>query len=752
MVRALLPDGIRAFADFPMITPEGQIGFLSVFYEVPHEFTHEEVDLLQTFASQAALWISNAKMYSSTDENLARRVHQLSILEAVGRDLSAAAHSESLFQLILNYAIEFTQSPVGGIYLYDFESELAQFKALVGYTNGSSLPMGKGITLRAIRTGKVENVDDVQEDPDFVDASEGKTKSQLSVPLRHEDNILGAITLEKFDLNAFSSDEQSLVEQLANQASVAIVNAELYSESQRHLKEQSALFQISAQLVGALDVGGIVEILFQALNEIVSNEYLGIYLWEEGVQVYQLHHAEYHKLNGKLLDQLPELSIKKLPLNDARIHQITANNLGEILSPQGFEGQTALVPLRVAQNLLGFVVIGFAGQYKLSEDTSRLIEAILSQGAIAIQNAQLFVVSARRRKQLAALINSVSDSIVMVNNDGIVTLFNQPAMSLTGLSSEAIAQTHIRDFSDKVLARLGYQRKGLIELFEDLVDGKPPKFSTEKYKIPDTEPEIVLERETLPVLGPGEQPMGWMIVWRDITEEYQVNKEREAIADALIHDLRSPVSVILGSIDLLDETIPSDIHTEIVDRSLQVARRSAKRVLRLIMSLLDVARMQAGRIELDRTAVDLAAMVPDLLTDIEMIADEYKISVNSEIAKDLPVIFVDEDKISRVIINLLDNAVKFSPENSAIKVAVRAEGNDIVFQIWDQGPGISDENRAIIFERFSQISGQLGRWRGAGLGLAFCRLAIEAHGGRIWVDDSPEGQGSVFSFLLPIRG
>jgi len=586
---SLQSDGIQAFADFPLVTPDGQIGFLSVFHDVSHDFSREEVELLQTFAAQAALAVANARLHSTTDEKLTRRVHQLAILEAVGRELSAASHSEHLFRLILNYAVDFTQAPIGGIITHDFETGLAHFEAKHGYPVLDTLPMNKGITLRALRTGQVQNVGDVRLDGDFYDVLGGKTRSQLSVPILHEGNALGVITLESFVLDAFSDDEQSLVEQLANQA------------------------------------------------------------------------------------------------------------------------------------------------------------------AVAIQNARLFSETTQRREQLSAVINSVAESIVMINTEGFVTLFNQPALNLTGLSNAQLARTHLRDLSEGVLTRMGYQRQELLVLLDEVADGKIPVTSRSVYQVSGVEPISVLERDTLLVMGPGDQALGWMIVWRDVTEEHKVNQEREAIADALIHDLRSPVSAVLGSIDLLDESIPSEFHDEVIARSLQVARRGAKRVLRLIMSLLDVARMQSGRIELNKEPVELPALVTELLMDIEMVAEEYGISVINEVAEDLPVVFVDKDKISRVITNLLDNAVKFSTENGEVRIAAHAADEEIIIWVSDQGPGISEEYRSIIFERFAQISGQFGRWRGAGLGLAFSRLVIEAHGGKIWVEDPPDGQGSIFMMTLPSR-
>ena len=99
----------------------------------------------------------------------------------------------------------------------------------------------------------------------------------------------------------------------------------------------------------------------------------------------------------------------------------------------------------------------------------------------------------------------------------------------------------------------------------------------------------------------------------------------------------------------------------------------------------------------------------------------------------------------------MDNAVKFSPENKTVRVSAVQEDEYVKIQVFDHGPGVAEEFRSVIFERFSQISGQLGRWRGAGLGLAFCKIAVEAHGGSIEYRKPPNGQGSIFSFTLPIH-
>jgi PAS domain S-box-containing protein len=748
-------DEIQAMADFPLITPEGQVGFLSVFYAEPHKFKPDEIEILQTFAAQAALAVANAQLHATADEKLTRRVHQLAILESVGRELSAATHSEQLFKIILDYAIEFTQAPYGVIVQFDPETKLAIFKAVRGYDIPNSLSIEKGITIRAIKSAHAENVGDVRNDPDYLDIASGNALSQLSVPIIRESNVLGTITLESDQLGAFTENEQALVEQLANQAAVALANADFYHATQRHLRQQSTLYQVTARFAGSLDVRSAIDNLYQALIASTMPDHMGIYLWDESRRAYILQSSGANNESGYLPEYLVETRSDGTPFTDIPPEDVQEDTIREVfLALQEKMVVTAVYPMRTAFRIIGFVVICGGTEVEIAPDTQWICEAIIAQGTIAIQNAQLFTETTHRREQLAAVINSVAEAILMIDLHGRISVSNQPAITLSGLTRAKLLGSMLSDLAPKVLKRLGFSEQDLDDFLHQIADMIIPTHPKEIYIVEDkhidSNLERTMERVAYPVMGTDDNTPGWMIVWRDVTEEQTINQEREAIADALIHDLRSPMTAVLGSLDLIDDVIPPEQHNEIIDRSLNVARRGARRVMRLIVSLLDVARMQSGRIELNKRLVDLTELLPELLAHIEVISDEFNIDVHSTIPPDLPMISIDEDKISRVITNLLDNAVKFSAEHTQVQVSASVEDDQILFQVRDHGPGVSEENRAIIFERFSQIAGQFGRWRGAGLGLAFCRLAVEAHGGRIWVESPPEGQGSIFGFRLPL--
>lgn len=528
--------------------------------------------------------------------------------------------------------------------------------------------------------------------------------------------MLGAITLESEKQSAFNPEEQSFVEQLANQAAVAMANAELHYEMQRHLREQSTLYQVSSNFVRTLDIEATIDIFRRAIAANVSSGEVYIYLKGTDPEGYQLSASNQGENAFNMPNALRGKTITKLFQEQERLSQISSGQIIADLFPDAVSVEQVLtLPLRVAEQLYGLVVLCFPEHFPVPEETTRLLQAIAAQGSIAIQNALLFSETTQRREQVLSLINSVHESIIMIDRQGRITLSNKLMEQLTGLSREQLNGKYLSELTDTVLSKMGFDRDRLEAFFADLSAQDSPSSPEVKYQVPGLTPMRVMERTTSSVLSPSDQSLGWMIVWRDVTEEHKVDQEREAIAEALIHDLRSPVSAVLGSIDLLDDALPEEERGELVDRSLRVARRGSKRVLRLIESLLDAARMQTGRIELERSPVDIAAMVPELLVDITLLADEYDIEIVSEIPDDLPVIIVDEDKITRVITNLVDNAVKFSPEGGEVRVIATAMPEDVMVQVWDSGPGIREDHRSVIFERFAQVAGQVGRWRGVGL-------------------------------------
>jgi signal transduction histidine kinase len=253
----------------------------------------------------------------------------------------------------------------------------------------------------------------------------------------------------------------------------------------------------------------------------------------------------------------------------------------------------------------------------------------------------------------------------------------------------------------------------------------------------------------MPVRDAKEALIGWLIVLRDVTQEQELSEARDQLAEMIVHDLRSPLTAILGSLKLLESVVAKEEHSPIADQALSVSNRSVQQMLGLVNSLLDLAKLESGELELSLAPLSLTDLCSELLDTYVQEANELGIILEQSLEPGLPEIEGDRDKIERVLSNLIDNALKFTPAGGHVSLEVSQAGDRLRVSVGDSGPGVPVEFRVQIFERFRQIPGLAGRRRGTGLGLAFAKLAVEAHGGQIHVEDRPGG-GSVFSFSLPL--
>jgi signal transduction histidine kinase len=194
---------------------------------------------------------------------------------------------------------------------------------------------------------------------------------------------------------------------------------------------------------------------------------------------------------------------------------------------------------------------------------------------------------------------------------------------------------------------------------------------------------------------------------------------------------------------LPDET-PSAI--QLVD----IAQRSSERLQRLISSLLDVHRLESGQQISEKKAVNIAALIDESVEIVTPAAISRQITIEKEILGTLPDVYGDDEMLRRVVVNLLENAIKFSPQHSNVLIAAKLSARDVTVWVEDHGPGIPGDQRERIFTKFIRLKAE-GISKGFGIGLAFCRLAVQAHGGSIWVENSSEG-GSRFIFTLPAAG
>jgi NtrC-family two-component system sensor histidine kinase KinB len=768
----LQEEHIRSLGEYPLVTSQGAIGYLAVYFDSSHRFQASENNLLLSFASLAALAVSNARLHARSDLALASRAHQLSMLEAVGRELAAAMDSERLFEMVLNYALEFTHSPWGHLGLYEPNGERIILKAAHGYARQlNSYSVSNGPAGRAIRTQKPVNVSEVGQEDSYLDLTGGAARSELNVPLLYEGRPLGLLSLQNPQVDGFTASDQTFISQLADQAAIAVANAELYGETRRRLREQSSLYLVSAALGSSLAVEDVLQVVARALQASLDNPQVGIYLWNDSKAAFNLKlypvetpvtpqaaTGDRQEITQPIQRVWPErLTAEDLtslyPRNDANEPLILA--AGSTVPAPWFNGRTPgtmlIFPLAAGGERLGLLVAVLAPSSPTPDDNLVQFQRSISiQAALALQNALYYSDVRQGRDRLAAILNSVGEGILVINDQGSIILANPGVEAVSGLHSEDLVSQSLDKLPEESLERLGLNSKEVQYLLarKDLGETTiQPKFT---YQMNNS--EIFIERSLLPVWSSQERISGWIVVLRDVSDEQHLEQARELITETLVHDLRSPLSAILGAVALLQEDLQEKGKLDDVSsQGLHVAQRAGSRIMSLVESLLEISRMQTGRIELSPSPVNLYTLAATILADFLQQANELGIILRNDIPGDLPTIHADPAKLGRVFANLLDNALKFTPSGGQVSFSANLQADkSVAVRISDTGPGIPEEYRQKIFERFTQVPGQAGRRRGSGLGLTFCRLVIEAHGGSIRAEAGTSG-GSVFVLTLPAK-
>jgi len=242
-------------------------------------------------------------------------------------------------------------------------------------------------------------------------------------------------------------------------------------------------------------------------------------------------------------------------------------------------------------------------------------------------------------------------------------------------------------------------------------------------------------------------------LYEQLQQGYRRLQELEALRHSLtgmiVHDMRTPLTALLGGLETMGALGDlNDDQQEFLNMSIQ----GGLILVGMINDLLDISKMEAGELALEREEVRADALAAQALAQVRQLGEDRSLEIRLEISPELPAFSADGEKLRRTLVNLLGNAIKFTPEGGSVVLSARPGDTDgeLLFSVSDTGEGIPKEAFERIFEKFGQVANRkAGRRTSTGLGLTFCKMAVEAHGGRIWVE-STLGEGSTFHFTLPV--
>ncbi|HZW03992.1 MAG TPA: ATP-binding protein [Anaerolineaceae bacterium] len=395
------------------------------------------------------------------------------------------------------------------------------------------------------------------------------------------------------------------------------------------------------------------------------------------------------------------------------------------------------VPLSAQDQLVGILTIVHPIPGYFSEDHLTLVQAIADMAGIAVRNAQLYHSMQAAQRRYSELFEDSIDPIALTDRRGVIIDANRQLARFTESPLDELKGHTIMELHDVNWERVGAS-------FEAVDSGNTISYeaAAQFNQGPNRPVEVYVRKVSV---GDGDV-LQWIL--RDITERKELDAMRDDLTAMIYHDLRSPLANIVSGLDILASMLPEE-DNEAIQPVFQIAVRSTERLQRLISSLLDISRLEAGQPLAEKKLVLPVELARDAVEAMRPTAEGKQQKLTVDVPDHLPPILVDPDMIRRVLINLLENAAKFTPPRGELCLSGSQDEDGILLSVCDSGPGIPAEAHETIFEKYSRLKAD-NHPKGLGLGLAFCRLAVQAHGGRIWVEDH-EPTGSRFVMRLPIQ-
>jgi len=709
---------IRFYAGVPLVTADGfALGTLCVIDKVPRTMTPAQIEMLRLLSGRVIAELELRRdvgrlrqevlARERAEAALTQQVQTLATIYEASQQISAKLELESIYQVVHQAVRQLMPADVFVISLLDG----AEVEDVYLFDRGGRWPnrrhpflKGHGLAPTVMATGAALRLDDwnaaIAKDLGNEVFGEGAyTRSHLVVPLQANGQVIGAIGVQDYRPGVYTAELEQVLNNIANQVAVAITNTKMLQT----IREDEQRFRTLVE--------NIPDIFW--LSEPVHGK-IG-YVSPAYEKIWGRSRASLYADSATYLEAVH-------PDDRARIvaAQLTTGYVSEaqefrIIRPNGSVRWVAAqaYQLRNAQGA-PYLVAGIATD--------------LTERKLAEQY------SAR----LAAIVNSSQDAIIGKNLDGVVVDWNAGAENLYGYTAaeminrpmSVLAPPDRPDEMPRVLDRI---RQG-----ETVEPYETERVTKAGRRVPVSLTISAIKNQTGEIVGAA-------TIARDMTERKRLEQQRDDLIHMIVHDLRNPLAGTLMALGSVDADALAPDQYDLID----IAREATQRVLELVNAILDVSRLESGQMPVNRAAAALGPLVAESLALQTPLADAQQTRLVNTIPTDLPPVLIDASLIGRVIQNLLDNAIKFSPPAGEVQVSawVEADRPDMVrVTVTDQGSAVPPERQAGFFEK---STGGRNTGRGGGLGLVFCRLAVEAQGGQIWVDLAAN-QGNSMNFLLPL--
>lgn len=706
----------RAFLVHPISYPGGVLGSINVMSRKPGYFTREDLTLLGTFAGHAAIAIHNARLHEEAKKQIAK-------LESLQKSAQALTTELQLSDLLKRIDEESAKllGANGSVFITrDSGSEDVQFVYSRGISKSHQTRMYENfdqtLSAQVLKTKRPDYISDTRSDPRYPFSSripqvEG-FRSLLVSPLMDKGEAFGVLNFFWEDRRLFSQGDIALAQAFADQAAVAIQNARLHEEMRRNRDFLHSVVGDTSDPV------------------VISDADQKVIFWNTGAE--QLYGYAPEEVLGQHVEfVVTERERESVYKYGRHVRQTGETAVFDVhtLTKDGRE-----IPVSVTLSPV-----------KQEDGSVMAVSAIHKDMTERIESERALRMSEERFRKF---IEFAADALFVHKGDGKFVDVNQKACDSLGYTREELLSFSIFDIEMKAgteerMERWGKMLPGDTVTFEGIHQRKdgttfPVEVHLGTFELGDERYFLALARD-ISARKRDEEAL------RLAKEEAEAaNRAKSDFLSNVSHELRTPLTSVVG----FSEILMMNPKNEKGERLISLIHQSGKHLTRLIDDLLDFDRIEAGKVRLTLDEVSINELVGGAIDSRRPSLPEGLL-IETELDPDCGAVTCDPTRINQVISNLLDNAVKFSPDGGAIRIRTRQRAGEILVSVEDEGIGIASGEIEKVFDRFRQL--QLGHRRsgeGLGLGLSIVRALLRMHGGRIWLE-SKLGCGSTFTFTLP---
>jgi len=812
----------------PITLGQDVLGAISVqSTTTPRLFTERHRDLLLAIASQAAIAIQNARLFDETQKRAAELAGLNEILSAASAEIELSKVVEAAYAKLINLV------PVDAfiLALFDPKEETLDYKFFIDEGQRYELGVQKlshNIISETIREKKPrlllrtpEEIKEQEKDPETVGNVSKVSASIIYVPMMKGQDVLGVMSVQSYQHQAYSQTDVVLLQNVANQLVNAIQNASLYNETQKNLEDLNLINRLTSTVSGSLDIQSSLQVIAEEFNNTFKIGHVGIALFDADFTHLTLTADAPLAVDGKgdlglvlpvTGNQATEqvLKTRKPVFVYDVVNNPLTSNIKDVMEKRGTKNML-IFPLLSGNEIVGTVGFDtFELERTFTDEETRLIETILFQVASSIRNAQLFnqtqLSEERLRRQneylatateVSRLITSTLDRDVLFSRAvdlirsrfgyyfvGLFTIdengYNAILREGTGPAGEELKnRTYALPVGSKSVIGSVTATGSTLTLNNTALDplyrpnpllpetrsqiGIPLKISARVIGALDIQsndintfhPEEIAVLETLAdqISVALDNANSYDLAQKAVEEMRELDTIKSQFLANMSHELRTPLNSIIGFSRVILKGIDGPV-TDQQHQDLSAIYNSGQHLLGLINNILDLSKIEAGKMELTPEELNIADSIANVVSTSAGLVKDRPIKIVQNIESGLPTVRADPMRLRQVLLNLISNATKFTEEGSitvSANLHTASSGlAEVLVSVTDTGPGIAPEDQKKLFQAFSQVDSSATRKTGGtGLGLSICKRLVELHGGKIGVH-STVGKGSTFYFTVPL--